>query len=242
MAVIKTVFFDLDDTLFDHQHSSRSGLDAARRAHTNLEPLTLDAVEQDYLAFSPVVWPRVLQGIITMEDSRVERFQLIFQKYGWDLSADEGLVLSNCYREAYQTNRRAVPGVISLLESLRAQHIKVGVVTNNLQQEQEEKLAFCGLGSLIDFLVVSETVGAAKPEPLMYETALRIAGCAPDEAVMVGDSWRDDVLGARAVGIRAVWFNRTGKPIPDPALADELRAFEPLGAALRVVLGTRSDQ
>jgi HAD superfamily hydrolase (TIGR01662 family) len=198
--------------------------------------LQLDDFVQDYTSILEKVWPRVLRGEITMERSRVERFQMICQKYGVDLTDDDGLALSNCYREAYQLGRRSLPGVVPLLDALRVQHIQIGIVSNNMLLEQQEKLAHLKLDHLIDFLVVSEEVGAAKPDPAMFEAALRFANCRASEAVMVGDSWSADIVGAHALGIRAVWLNREAKPCPDPTLAAEIRALEPLDDVLGIIL------
>jgi putative hydrolase of the HAD superfamily len=110
-------------------------------------------------------------------------------------------------------------------------------VSNNLQAEQEEKLRHLGMAHLIDALVVSETVGVAKPDPAIFATALRQLGCAADDAVMLGDSWAADVLGARAAGLRAVWLNRHGHLSPDPRFAHELVSLEPTTDVLVLLLG-----
>jgi len=53
---------------------------------------------------------------------------------------------------------------------------------------------------------------------------------------MVGDSWVADVLGARAAGIRPVWFNRQAAESPDRSVA-EIRALEPVETVVDLVLG-----
>ena len=67
---------------------------------------------------------------------------------------------------------------------------------------------------LVDDVVSSRDVGVAKPDPFFYRAALLRAGprrrppAGRERAVMVGDSWANDVEGARRAGLRAVWFNR----------------------------------
>jgi FMN phosphatase YigB (HAD superfamily) len=91
---------------------------------------------------------------------------------------------------------------------------------------------------LIDFLIVSEQVGIAKPEPAIFKAALDAVNCGPGDVVMVGDSWQSDVLGATRLGIRSVWFNRFGDKCPDPSRAAEITALEPLEQILSVLLGS----
>jgi putative hydrolase of the HAD superfamily len=49
-----------------------------------------------------------------------------------------------------------------------------------------------------------------KPSPLIFRAALELVGCEPRAALMVGDSPRDDVAGARAVGMHALLLDRAG--------------------------------
>src|SRR4029453_4488858 len=108
------------------------------------------------------------------------------------------------------------------------------IVTNNILVEQQLKLRSCAMDSLIDELVTSEEVGATKPDVRIFETALARLGIGAEDAVMIGDAWLTDIAGAKAAGIRRVWFKRRGAPNPDPEVA-ELRAFEPLDHALRAI-------
>jgi putative hydrolase of the HAD superfamily len=83
---------------------------------------------------------------------------------------------------------------------------------------------------------VSEEAGVSKPDPRIFEMALERANARAGEAVMVGDSWANDVEGARAAGIRAVWFNRDGRLAPDPAVP-VLRSLAPSVETWRVIFG-----
>jgi len=53
---------------------------------------------------------------------------------------------------------------------------------------------------------------------------------------MVGDSWKEDIVGAHGVGIRPVWFNRYSSLCPDQTLAVEINSFEPVDTVLDVIL------
>ena len=80
---------------------------------------------------------------------------------------------------------------------------KVGIVSNNLLEEQQDKLRCCELDQYVDVLVVSEEAGISKPDPRIFEIVLDRLRCRPQEAVMIGDSWDADVLGAAAAGIQS---------------------------------------
>lgn len=136
----------------------------------------------------------------------------------------------------YLRAERALTGAISLLERLRAENLQIGIVTNSMVEEQVGKVKRLKLEGLIDALVISEAAGATKPDPRIFETALQRLNCQCDETVMVGDSWTADVLGAHGVGMRAVWLNRYGAACPDPGIATEIAALEPLDAVVNLIL------
>lgn len=128
-------------------------------------------------------------------------------------------------------------GAEELLREVRGQ-AKVAIVTNNLHDEQRDKLEALGLDWYVDALVASEEVGVAKPDPGIFRAALERVGCSAEEAVMVGDSWESEVAGARASGVRAVWLNRRGVHSPEADIAAEIRGLGPVEEMIRL-LGDR---
>lgn len=236
MDSLKVILFDLDDTLFDHTHASLTGLQILREKHTCLRTHHLEDLEREYRRLLDILHRDVLSGKITLETARVNRFRLLFAWCGHNITPGEARAVADEYHVAYLKSRRLVLGAPELLRALRRAGVVVGVVTNNLVREQRDKLHACGLDHLVNFLVTSEEVGQPKPAPLIFEVALRKAGCDPDQACVVGDSWSVDVLGAHAAGICfAVWLNRRGATCPDPTMAAEVRALEPVGRTLSLL-------
>jgi putative hydrolase of the HAD superfamily len=99
----------------------------------------------------------------------------------------------------------AVPG----LEQLRSQGLKL-VCVSNWDCSLGTVLERCGLSAHLDGAVSSAEAGARKPDPAIFDPALALAGCAPQEALHVGDTREEDVDGARAAGIRPLLIDREG--------------------------------
>ena len=194
----------------------------------------MDRLEWDYRQLLDEMHAQYVRGLYTLLDARVVRFSRFFALYGPPISEDEARAASALYHEIYDGTQRAVPGAAELLAALKPR-VKIGVATNNPRIPQLAKLERCGLGSYVDMFISYEEVGAPKPEPPIYLESLRRLGCQPAEAVMIGDHWEWDVLGALRVGMRAIWFNRFGVPCPNPSLAPQIRALEPLDEVLRVI-------
>ena len=94
----------------------------------------------------------------------------------------------------------------------------IGIVTNGPTEVQHAKLELLGIDRLVDFVLVSEEFGVAKPDPRIFREALRLAGVAAEDAVFVGDSAEFDIAGAQAAGIPTVWVNRHRRPWTGPGL------------------------
>jgi putative hydrolase of the HAD superfamily len=232
--VIRAVLFDLDDTLFDHRRSARAALRAVHSEHAaNLDFAEFERHHGIYLEEMHV---EVLAGRIGLDDARRERFRRVFLALGVTLDPDAVDAVAAAYRRGYMTSRRALEGAAALLTALRPR-VRVAIVTNNLLEEQQDKLRFCGLADLVDVLVASEDVGVSKPDPRIFQIALERAGVNAGEALMVGDAWVNDIAGARHAGIRAVWFNPRRAPKPaEPAGVAEIHALEPAADVVRVLL------
>ncbi len=173
----------------------------------------------------------VLAGRLTVDQARVRRFATLFAEAGQPLSSAEVDAVAGEYREAYRRSWRLVPGALETVSALHSR-ARLGIVTNNVVEEQRKKIAELGLEPFFDAVVISEAVGVSKPDPAIFRIALGRLQCRPDDAVMVGDSWSSDIIGAAGAGLRAVWFNPAGAPrpadLPDVA---ECAALGPATAA-----------
>ena len=234
----RVVLFDLDDTLFDHQGCAREALAAVQASEERFRDMPFASLERAHARFLEELHGDVMLGRVPLEMARVERFRRLLGAAGVPASEDLAAGLASTYRETYRAARRAVAGASALLAAVK-RRARVGIVSNNLLDEQQDKLRTCGLDAFVDVLVVSEEAKVSKPDPAIFELALDRLRAQPAEAVMVGDSWPADIVGARAAGIRAIWFNPTGAPPPESrAEVAELRMLEPVGPAIRMIFDT----
>ena len=231
----RAVLFDLDDTLFDHRRSARAALQEVHRVHA--PGFEFPAFERQHAKFLEEMHLEVLAGRIGLDDARRERFRKVFAALGVSLGPVETDAVASAYRTGYMTARRPLDGAADLLASLKPR-VRIVIVTNNLLEEQQDKLAWCGLAPFVDVLIASEDVGISKPDPGIFSIALDRAGVRVSEAVMVGDSWANDVGGAQAAGIDAIWFNPDRKPRPDArAGVREIHALLPADEIAEALLG-----
>jgi FMN phosphatase YigB (HAD superfamily) len=101
-----------------------------------------------------------------------------------------------------------VPGAFTAVRWCKAKGLRVVLVTNTLSRGDAEvwdDWRRFGLSDALDGVVSSHTVGWQKPHRAIYDRALAIAQARPEEAFMVGDRLDADILGAKRLGMRAVW-------------------------------------
>ena len=215
-ALIRAVLFDLDDTLFDHRHASRQALKAVRECHPTVASVDASGLDRRH---AEILFESVGISPGDLEDGLLARRAAV------------------AYRTRYMQSWREVCGATALLRALRPQ-VRIGIVSNNLAREQHDKLRFCGFDRYLDAIVISEEAGVAKPDPAIFRQALERLSAEAAETMMIGDAWATDIAGARAAGVRAIWFNPSGSSRPEAwPDVDEIRALEPVSTVLSLVRG-----
>ena len=207
--MIKAIFFDLDGTLCD----SDTAWNIAQSEMFQLLREQYPDVSQEILTETwKTVHQRLFQqldaGKCSMADVRDARFQCLFQELGLPIDkVMEGLSGFFCSR--YLTSLRLYDDV-TVLEELRAYH--VGIITNGAHDEhtdsQLSKVLHLGLSERIQSLTISGEIGVRKPKIEIFQVACERAGVSSKEALFVGDTVENDIVGANRAGMTSVFINR----------------------------------
>ncbi len=105
---------------------------------------------------------------------------------------------------------RLYPEVLEVLRALQANGYHLGVISN-WSWDLDDYIRLAGLDAYLDVVVASAWTGCEKPQPAIFRRALNELGCEPGRAIHIGDSYPADVLGARGVGMDALWLDRRGQ-------------------------------
>jgi putative hydrolase of the HAD superfamily len=108
------------------------------------------------------------------------------------------------------------------LAALREHGVKIGLVSNG-SRDLDEFVMHHALD--VDCAIGSRAFGRTKPHPEIFRHALALLGVEPEEAAMVGDSYEDDIEGARALGMKAFLLDRDGRCLDEPDRLPDLRAL-----------------
>jgi FMN phosphatase YigB (HAD superfamily) len=137
-----------------------------------------------------------------------------------ELAAERGVELTpeqarelweGCRPEGVFLSRTVFPDTAATLRWAREQGYRVACVTNTLFGGRPLLRDFVeeGLDGYVETVVASCDIGYLKPHPRIFQHALEALDVGPEETVMVGDSLRADVGGAKELGMTAVWKRRT---------------------------------
>ena len=213
---VKWVFLHLDNTLWDFDANAEEAIKALYHRHQL--HLHSDYHVDQFLALykdvNAAYWLRYEKGEVTKEVLRTARFTDTFTAMGVP-PALQPLDVWQEYLEICPVMTRMMPGALACLEALREKY-QIGLLTNGFEQTQQTKIVASGIAPFIDFMLSSEAIGVAKPDPNFFALALGKAGCKAHEAVYLGDTWHTDVEGGMGAEIVSYWYRRGQdlRPLP----------------------------
>lgn len=127
-------------------------------------------------------------------------------------------IFERALRDSIEPN----PGAVEVVETLSERDLHLGVLSDVDTEEGHRILETFGIREAFDSITTSEEVGKTKPDPAMFERALEKSGTPPGESLMIGDRYRHDMEGAKAVGLRTAAYGAEEGPAVDHRL-DDLR-------------------
>ncbi len=233
----RTTIFDLDDTLIIEEEVARSSLRIAAGLVPDHDPHRVEEVVLDTarrlwragpchplcrdlgIASWEGLWATFDGGHPVLDDLR--DWARTYRPDVWraalaTLGSDDPRLagaMSDLYVESQRHGHRLIDGAARLVRSLLGTR-PLGLLTNGPADIQRLKFEGTGLADCFDSVVISGEVGIGKPDPEVFMYALDQLGASPDGAVMIGDSWERDVLGALGAGMSAVWV-AGGRPPPE---------------------------
>jgi putative hydrolase of the HAD superfamily len=217
--MLRAVLFDVDFTL--SRPGPELGPDAYRRlgAEHGLD-LDPDRYEAARLAALDA-----LQGhpeLVHEEETWITFTEEIVRGMGGRGSRTRQCATDMVRRWEVHANFDLYDDALPALVGLRAHGLALGLISNG-QRDLEEFAVHHALD--VDVAVGSKSHGRTKPHPSIFESALAALGVEPHETAMVGDSYADDIEGARALGITAILLDRDNRYPEEPFRITDLHAL-----------------
>lgn len=218
------LLLDLDGTLLDYRRASEAAL---RATLTEIGVEDTATHRHRFQVLNDRRWHAYERGGITVAELRRGRWADLLDEVG---AAVDPAAASDVYVGHLARQAQLVDGALEMLTAA-AGRFRLGLITNGFADVQRPRLAASGVLEHAEVIVISDEVGAAKPDRAIFEAAFSRMGGPPREQVtIVGDSLRADVAGGLAYGIDAIWFNpRARAPGPEaPRPTHEIAALDDL--------------
>lgn len=200
----KAVFFDLDHTLWDFEKNSAMAFEFIFERH--YLDIDCDAFLKAYVPVNVQYWKLFRDDKITQHELRYGRFRETFSQLGIVVNDDLIETLAHEYITHLPTFNHLYDGAIEMLDYLK-QKYSLHIITNGFHEVQQHKLRNSNIGHYFETVTNSETAGCKKPNPQIFEFALRAANADKSCSIMIGDCIEADIQGALDCGIDAIYFN-----------------------------------
>jgi YjjG family noncanonical pyrimidine nucleotidase len=204
MKPIKDVFFDLDHTLWDFEKNSALAFKTVLEEH-NIK-IDLSEFLLHYIPLNLKYWEKYRRDEVTQAQLRYFRLKDTFDLLGYEIDDKTIDMLSDSYILHLPKNNHLFDGTLEILDYLSGKY-RLHIITNGFHEVQHHKISNAKIGHYFVTVTNSETAGVKKPNPLIFEHALKLANAKKESSIMIGDCIEADVQGALDFGIDAILFN-----------------------------------
>jgi HAD superfamily hydrolase (TIGR01549 family) len=202
--VLAAVLFDVDFTLF--RPGPELGPEGYRRLGER-HGLVLDPGRYDAARLAAIEKLQGARDLVHDEEVWIAFTEQIVRGMGGDAEGARECAVEMVRAWERHENFFLYEDALPVLDELRGHGLRIGLVSNG-QRDLEEFTVHHALD--VDAVVGSQAHGRTKPHPSIFVAALEALGVSADQAAMVGDSYEDDIEGARSLGMRAILVDRDG--------------------------------
>ncbi|MFD1175086.1 HAD family hydrolase [Paenibacillus puldeungensis] len=202
------VFFDLDDTLYDHLQPFRQAVQAVLGTGADFPYEAAYHRMRYYSDFLSAEAGGTPTHGPELEKMRTQRFVRALDEFGVELSLAQAFAMQAAYLQQ-QFSIELFEGARELIQELKSRGTIVGLITNGPPDHQWGKIRALRIDEMIPpkLIFISGAVGLTKPDRRLFDHVANSIGLTPVDCYYVGDSWRNDVVGAADAGWHVLWFN-----------------------------------
>lgn len=204
------LFFDLDRTLWHHERNTEEVLHEFCREFPDLHAVDPREFSAAYQRVNDGLWEIIQSAGYSVDYVRKRRFPQLLEAMVPSLSAkvrrELGLTLEAAFADRTPDRAHHYEGMIPVLLNLVQQGYVLHILTNGVLGSQSRKIAAMGLSDVFVTHSTSDLAKAYKPDRAIFTYAMRVAGCRPEQSVMIGDSVLRDIVGGQKAGMKTLWF------------------------------------
>ncbi|MGT2715033.1 HAD family hydrolase [Streptococcus respiraculi] len=209
---MKALIFDLDDTLYNQEEPFKRAV----QAHLPVHDEDMEALYIAFRFYADEVFEAATTGEMTLEASHIYRMKRALADFGFDVSDELALTIQKDYQEN-QGKLLLSPEFPAIFDYCHKNKIRLGIITNGPHLHQLRKLQSLELTEWIPerLTIISGQVEITKPAKAIFDLMAERLKFLPEDICYVGDSFENDVVGAKGAGWKAIWLNHRKRKSPD---------------------------
>lgn len=207
----RSIFIDLDDTLWAFTENARDTFEEMYHQYRFERYFqSFDHFMELYVPKNLELWDLYGRHEISKDELNARRFLYPLLQVGVD---DPALVkaYSDGFFAAIPYKRKLMPHAMEALEYLSGKY-RLYILSNGFRELQEQKMRSAGILHYFRKIVLSEDIGAHKPFPAIFNFAMSATQSEFRTSLMIGDNWKNDVAGARDVGMGQGYYCPDAEP------------------------------
>lgn len=205
---IQHIFFDLDNTLWDHRRNAYLTLkEIFEREHVSTRyKIGFEEFHQEYFTINERLWEQIRDGEIDKEYLRKHRFYDSFLFFDID-DFELAQTFENQFLDQILQYNDLVEGAFELLEYLSDKGYTLHILSNGFEEVTYRKCELSGIKNYFQTITSADEINIRKPQPEIYRYALEKANAKIEESMMIGDDWIADVEGGKSFGLKVVFLD-----------------------------------
>jgi len=212
------ILLDLDDTIVSLMEGAEpSWHEAAARFAGRVRGLSAEELSRVLRASRNWFWTDAERNRRGRLDPGVARRETVRHAFA-ELELEDAALcdeIVDAVKDLHEAMMLPFPGAVEALRYLKAQGVRLALVTNGGAEEQRRKVDRNDLDQYFDLIVIEGEFGVGKPDPRIYTYALDQLGVAPQGAWMIGDHLEWEVRVPQRLGMYAIWVDFAGAGLPE---------------------------
>ena len=205
---IRHIFFDLDNTLWDHRKNAYLTLKTIFEREKIKEKyhLNFEDFHKEYFTINEHLWAQIRDGKIDKPYLRKHRFYDSFLFFGID-NMELSQYFESHFLDEILAYNHLVEGCLEVLDYLKTKNYRLHILSNGFHEVTHRKVNESGISQYFDTVTSADEINIRKPQPEIFQLTINKAHAKTEESIMIGDDWIADIEGGLSFGMEVVFFD-----------------------------------
>ncbi len=208
MKNIRHIFFDLDNTLWDHRKNAWltiKELYIKEEVEAKFQ-LNFDRFYNAFFEVNENLWALIRDAKIDKAYLRQHRFYDSFLIFGID-DMEMSQRFEMQFLDEILSYNHLVDGTEEILHYLQKKNYSLHVISNGFEEVTHRKMEMSGIKKFFSTITSADEINIRKPQPELFQYAFDKSDATKENAVMIGDDWIADIIGAKDFGLHSIFLD-----------------------------------